>query len=140
MNYRRVLLAGLAAWVAAMALGYLINEVLLAGIFAENAAAMRPEADVDARLPIGFVVMLFGYLAFAYVYAKGYEGGNGVAEGIRLGALVAVLMTAFGLVWQYVMYPISGKLTVVMVVDMFIESMIYGGIIGAVYKPTPKRP
>ena len=116
-------------------LGFLVNGVLLADLTAANAAAMRPEAQVMANLPLGFAFLLLGFFAFAYAFAKGYEGGNGVVEGARFGALVAIVVCGFGLIWQYVVYPINGTYVAANMVDSVIELSIYGAIVGAVYKP-----
>jgi hypothetical protein len=96
---------------------------------------MRPEADLNAKLPIGFAVGLVGFFAFAYTYAKGYEGTSGVMEGIRFGVLAAFMVIGFGVIWQYVVFPISGTMAVAAIVDTIVELAIYGAIVGAIYKP-----
>lgn len=135
MNFARVAAAAVVAWAVSLPVGFLVNEVLLASLYAPNAAAMRPEAEMMAKLPLGFVFLLIGFFAFAYAYAKGYEGGNGVMEGLRFGLLVAVVVTGFGMIWQYVLYPITGSLAVAMIVDSILEAALYGAIVGAIYKP-----
>ncbi len=135
MNFGRLAAAAVAAWIVSLPLGFLVNDVLLADITAANAAAMRPEAQIMANLPLGFAFLLLGFVAFAYAYAKGYEGGNGVVEGARFGALVAIVVCGFGLIWQYVIYPINGAYVVAIMIDSVIELSIYGAIVGAIYKP-----
>ena len=135
MNFGRIAAAAVVAWIVSLPLGYLVNDVLLADITAANAAVMRPEAQIMANLPLGFAFLLLGFFAFAYAYAKGYEGGSGVAEGARFGALVAVVVCGFGLIWQYVIYPINGSYVVAIMIDSIIELSIYGAIVGAIYKP-----
>ena len=135
MNFARIAMAAVAAWVAAMAVGFVINDFLLSEVFLANQAAMRPEADLNARLPYGFAVLLVGYFAFAYVYAKGYEAGSGVMEGIRYGVLVAILVSCFGLFWQWVVFPIDGTMAAATIVDAVFEYALYGAIVGAIYKP-----
>ena len=127
--------AALVAWIASIAIGFFVNEVLLADLTLANAAAMRPEAELMANLPLGFALLLVGFFAFAYAYAKGYEGDNGVPEGVRFGVLVSFIVIGFGLIWQYVVYPISGTMAVAIVIDAIVEFAIYGAIVGAIYKP-----
>lgn len=133
MNFGRLAAAAVAAWVASMAIGYLVNEVLLAGVYAAEAAAFRPRGEMN--VPIGMAAMLLGFFVFAYAYAKGYEGTSGAQEGLRYGVIVALMLTCFSLVWQYVVYPISTTLLAYMVVDALVEFAIYGSIVGAVYRP-----
>jgi hypothetical protein len=135
MNIKKVVLAAVAAWVVSMALGYVVNIYLLARVTLENAAAMRPEAELMAKLPIGFVGLLFGFLAVAYMYAMAHPRGGGPAAGAVFGLLIATLAVAFGLVWVYVQFPVNVKLLVVGIVDVYVEMAIYGAIIGAIYKP-----
>jgi hypothetical protein len=139
MNFARVAAAAIVAWVVSLALGFFINTVLLADLALANAAAMRPEAELTGLLPVGFVFLLFGFFAFAYAYAKGYEGGNGVMEGIRFGVLVAIIVCAFGLIWQWILFPITGAYMTAIMIDAIVEMAIYGAIVGAIYKPVGVR-
>ena len=135
MNLQRVAAAALVAWIVSIGIGFLVNEVLLIELIRANAAAMRPDAELMAKLPLGFGVLLVGFFAFAYAYARGYEGGNGIMEGIRFGVIAAFLVIGFGLIWMYVSYPISGVYTIALLVDAIVELALYGAIVGAIYKP-----
>ena len=137
MNLARVAAAAVVAWIVSLGIGFFVNTVLLADLARANTPPMRPEAEVTGMLPLGFVFLLFGFFAFAYAYAKGYEGGNGVIEGIRFGLLVAVLITGFAGIWQYIVFPISGSMSMAIIVDAFVELPIYGAIVGAIYKRKP---
>ncbi len=135
MNWSRLAIAAVAAWVASLIAGYVVNQVLLVDLFAANQAAYRPNAEIMDNLPLGFAAMLVGFFVFAYVYAKGYEGGNGAVEGARFGLLVGVMLVCFAIVWNYATTPISGTLGAAFVVDYLIEYTIYGAIVGFLYKP-----
>ncbi len=78
MNHTRVAIAAVVTWAVSLGVGFFVNDVLLADIYAANQAVMRPEAEMTGMLPIGFVFLLLGFFAFAYMYAKGYEGGSGL--------------------------------------------------------------
>jgi hypothetical protein len=137
MNFARIAAAAVVAWLVSIPVGFVVNEYLLADVYLPNAAALRGDADMLGKLPLGFGFLLIGYFAFAYAYAKGYEGGNGVMEGIRFGVLVAIMVVCFGIVWQYILYPITGTMSVAMIIDSIVEMAIYGAIVGAIYKPLP---
>ena len=141
MNFGRIAAAAVVAWIVSLGVGFLVNEVLLADIAAANVTVMRPEAELMGNLPIGFVFLLLGFFAFSYAYAKGYEGGSGVVEGIRFGVLVALIVVGFGLIWQYVMFPITATYAAAIIIDSILELALYGAIVGAIYKPvaTPSR-
>jgi hypothetical protein len=139
MNFARVAASALAAWAVSIPVGYVVNEILLKDLYTANAAAMRPQEAIMANVPLGFVATLVGFFAFAYMYAKGYEGTNGPVEGIRFGVLVALLVCCFAIVWQYVVYPISGSMLAAMIVDIVAEMALYGAIVGAIYKPAARQ-
>jgi hypothetical protein len=139
MNFARVAAAGATAWIVSIAVGYVVNEILLKDIFTANAAVLRPEDVIMGKLPIGFAFMLVGFMAFAYTYAKGYEGTNGVMEGVRFGVLIAIMINCFALVWYYVTVPITGTMATAMMIDAILEWALYGAIVGAIYKPVAAR-
>lgn len=139
MRFGRLALAAFVAWVVFLVIGFVVNTVLLADVMARNADAMRPEANVMANLPFGFAFGLVGFFVFAYAYAKGYEGGRGMVEGMRFGVIVGLLLVCFGVIWQYVVFPISGELLVYWILDYIVEFAIYGMIVGYLYKPAPVR-
>lgn len=139
MNFARVAAAAFAAWVVSLPVGYVVNEILLTDVYAANAAALRPHDAVMGYLPIGFTFTLIGFFAFAYAYAKGYEGTSGIMEGIRYGVLVAMMIVCFSSVWFYATVPINGTMAMAMMIDYIAEFALYGGIVGAIYKPFPKQ-
>jgi hypothetical protein len=142
MNFPRVALAAVAAWVVYLGISYVVHGLLLTDIYQQH-TAMRPAAEQMAVLPIAFAFSLLGFFAFAYAYAKGYEGSNGPQEGLRFGVLVGILICTFSVVFEYMVWPMSGTLLVAWIVDYIVEFAIYGIIVGLVYKPqrtTSRRP
>jgi hypothetical protein len=59
-------------------------------------------------------------------------------EGVRFGVLVALIVVGFGLIWQYVLYPIDATMSAAMIVDSVVELAIYGAVVGAIYRPEEK--
>jgi hypothetical protein len=135
MNFPRVALAAVASWVLYLGIGFLVHAVLLRDTYLQYVGVMRPEAQANAILPIAFGGALVGFFAFAYAYAKGYEGGSGVQEGLRFGVLVGIMLCAFGSVWDYMMWPISGGLLAAWLIDFVVEFALYGMVVGLIYKP-----
>ena len=143
MNYPRIALAGFAAWLASIALGYLINDIWLFRLYQANAWAFRRPDDVAELVPIGLAAQLLASLAFAVAYAKGYEGeGSAVGEGIRFGLIVAIMVDGFAVVWNYVTLPIATRLGVLELVARVGEFGVYGAVVGLIYRrrelPLPK--
>jgi hypothetical protein len=135
MNFPRLAMAAVASWVLYLGMGFLVHGVLLRDTYMQYVGVMRPEAQANAILPMAFAGALVGFFAFAYVYAKGYEGGSGVQEGLRFGVLVGILLCGFSSVWDYMMWPIGARLLVAWLVDFVVEFAIYGMVVGLIYKP-----
>jgi len=135
MNFMRVAMAALAAWVLYMLMGYLVHGVLLKDLYMQYTGVMRPEAQAQAILPVNFGVVLVGFFAFAYAYAKGYEGGNGLQEGLRFGVLVGIMLCTFGTIWEYMVWPVGRRLLAAWLIDYIVEFALYGIVVGLIYKP-----
>ena len=135
MNFPRVAMAAVAAWILSLPIGFIVNDVILKDVYRANAAALRPEAAIQANLPLGFAFMLVGFFLFAYAYAKGYEGGSGPMEGLRFGVLIALMIDCFSIVWWYATTPITATMFASTCIDYIVEYSIYGAVVGAIYKP-----
>ena len=136
MNYARVVLAALAVWAAYLAVGFLVHDVMLSDVWdsLHRDGAVRTEAMTRTVLPWGFGLALPGSLVFAYAYAKGYEGGPGIQEGLRFGVLIGLLMVAFGVGWSYVTFPVPLEFLTWMSVAMVIQFAALGMVAGLVYR------
>ncbi|HSC27732.1 MAG TPA: hypothetical protein VLD67_10690 [Vicinamibacterales bacterium] len=139
MNFPRLGLAALAGWVVYLGVSFLVHGVLLTDVYSAHAAVMRPEAEQMEILPFGFGFGLVGFFAFAYTYAKGYEGGSGMQEGLRFGVIMGMLICCFAIISEYMLWPASPTLLSVWLIDYIVEFTIYGMVVGLVYKPAPHR-
>jgi hypothetical protein len=139
MNLIRVALAAVVTWVVYLGVSYVVHTILLVDIYQQHRAVMRPEEQANAILPVGFVFALVGFFAFAYAYAKGYEGGSGLQEGLRFGVLVGILICCFAIIWEYMVWPMSGTLLIAWMLENIIEFAIYGMLVGLIYKPSQRR-
>jgi phosphotransferase system glucose/maltose/N-acetylglucosamine-specific IIC component len=133
VNFGRVAAAALVAWIAYLAISPLVNNVLMADLYAQHARVFRPRAEMNVAF--GLAATLLGFFVFAYAYAKGYEGGAGAVEGLRYGVIVGLLLATFSVAWNYVVLPVSGALAAAWIVDAIVEMAIYGAVVGLIYKP-----
>src|SRR5262252_9538185 len=93
MNYGRLVLAAVVATVVDAVYGFLVWGMVLNGEFARYPAIYR-QGDMS-----GFALMFVGILAAmlvaTWIYAKGYEGGGRLAEGVKFGATLGLLMGVY---------------------------------------------
>ena len=134
MNYSRLALAAVAATVFDACYGFLVYGMLLAPEFTRHAAVYRSEEAGPAYLPLMFGGLFVAILCAAIIYAKGYEGGRGIAEGMRFGLLLGVFVAfAFSGV-NYATLNIGRHLAAMVAAAGFVEWLVIGTIIGLVYK------
>ena len=140
MNYARLALAAVAATVFDAFYGFLVYGMLLAHEFERYPSVYRSNEAGQAVLPLMFGGLFIAIVAAAIIYAKGYEGGSGVAEGARFGLLIGVFVVfAFAGV-NYATLNIGRKLTLMVAAAGLIEWLGIGTVIGLVYKPAAGSP
>jgi hypothetical protein len=134
MNWKKLFLAFLAAFVFIFVFGFLWYGNLMHGIHNEVPALWRTEADFGSHFPwliLGHVVMAF---FLTLLYARFVPGG-GAGTGARLGIIVAFLYIGNNLV-TFAVQPLTMKILGGWVVGNLLEFAIAGAIIGAIYKPS----
>ena len=134
MNYARLAMAAVAAFVFDAAYGFLVYGMALGGQFSQYPGVYRPPEDTS-HMPILFVGILVGVATAAYIYAKGYEGGSGSAEGLRFGAALGVFVGGYSTLINWAVLNIGRTLAISMAAVAFVEWLLIGLIIGLVYKP-----
>src|SRR5579863_2561475 len=137
MNLVRIALATLGAFVAYMMLGGLMFALVpsLKVEFLKYPAVYRSQEGQMSHMPIGMAAMFVGMLALAAIYAIAYQGGSGLAEGARFGALIGLFAIGAFVVHNYVNLNIGLKLTLQQSAAYFFEWLVTGIVIGLIYRP-----
>ena len=134
MNNGRLAAAAIAAAVVDFVYGFLVYGMLLRSEFGRYPAIYRP-ADDMSHMPYLMVGILIAAFAATYIYAKGYEGGAGVAEGARFGACLGSFVVGYVAIVSFAVMNIGRKLAASMAAAGFVEWLVLGMVIGLVYKP-----
>jgi hypothetical protein len=137
MNLVRIALATLGAFVAYMMLGGLMFALVpsLKVEFLKYPAVYRSQEGQMSHMPIGMAAMFVGMLALAAIYAIAYQGGPGLVEGARFGALIGLFAIGTFVVHNYVNLNIGLKLTLQQSAAYFFEWLVTGIVIGLIYRP-----
>src|SRR5271163_4169094 len=141
MNWMRVVLAALGAFVAYFAAGGLMFVTMpwMKKEFEKYPAVYRSHESIMSVMPAGMAAMFVSIAALAVIYAMGYQGGAGVMEGARFGALIGVFAMGAFTVHNFVNLNIGWKLTMQQSVAYFVEWVVVGMVIGAIYRPERVR-
>jgi uncharacterized protein DUF1761 len=138
MNYARLALAAVVATVFDACYGFLVYGMAMAPEFARYPGVYRSEDTGAGYLPLMFAGLFIAIAAAAFIYAKGYEGGNGLGEGARFGVLLGLFVVFTFASVNYATLNIGRKLAVTDAAAAFVEWLAVGTIIGLVYKPAQK--
>ncbi|HYM25059.1 MAG TPA: hypothetical protein VEU08_17700 [Vicinamibacterales bacterium] len=138
MNYGRLALAVVGGFIADAVFGFLIYGMLMAHQFEHFPGVYRPMATQGKYMPILFAGILIAMIAAAYIYAKGYEGGSGVGEGVRFGMCIGLFAAGYAAVVGYSLTNIDHYLGFHLAVANFAEWTINGTVIGLIYRPSAR--
>ena len=137
INYVRVAMASVAAFIAYMATGAFMFAALpmVRDEFRKYPAVYRGHEGQMSHMPLAMAGMLLAMVALTFLYARRYRGNSGLAEGARFGALVAVFVLGAFVLHNYANLNIGPALTAYSAVAYFMEWLIAGIAIGLVYRP-----
>lgn len=132
MNIKRFFGASIAVFVANQLMDLIIHGVILGKTYETMVNVWRP--DMDSKMWIMTVSSFIFAFLFVYIFTKGYEN-KGIAEGIRFGIIVGLLMNVVGMLSQYAVYPVPFSLVLQWFVFGMIQFTIYGIVAALIYKP-----
>jgi hypothetical protein len=137
VNYTRIALAGGGGFIAYFVVGGLTFVAMpwLKNEFLKYPAVYRSQEGIKSVMSVGMAAMLVAILALAVVYALAYQGGSGVAEGARFGALIGVFAIGSFVVHNYVNLNIGLSITLQQSLAYFMEWLAVGIVIGLIYRP-----
>ena|SRR2546425_4210865 len=131
MNYRRIVIAALAATVVYYVYGFLVEGLLIRKDFSPYSAVYRSADTVMGYMPLGFACTLIATFVIAIIYAN----GPGAAEGFRFGVLVGIFVLCTFVEANYVTLNIGRKLALELAASTLVQWTTVCVVIGAIYKP-----
>jgi hypothetical protein len=140
MNYARLALAAVAATIFDAVYGFVVYGMLLAPEFGRYPGVYRSNEAGMAFLPLMFAGLFIAIVAVAVIYAKGYEGGSGAAEGARFGFLLGVFVVFAFVAVNYAVLNVGRKIAAMTAAAGFVEWLAIGLVIGLIYRPAPGSP
>src|ERR1017187_9927885 len=109
LNLPRLALAAVAATIIDAAYGFVVYGNLVTNQFAMYPFVYRSAATQTTYMPILFGGIFLAMLAASFIYAKGYEGGSGLVEGARFGALIGLVAVGYSVIVGYAMTNIGHR-------------------------------
>jgi hypothetical protein len=129
---KKILLGGLAIFVAWEVLDFLIHGVILGSTYATLGNMFRAQADMKMGLMV--VVTLIAALAFAAVYAW-FVNPKSLATGVKFGLVwgfAGGVMMGYG---TYAAMPVPYVMALVWFLGTWVEFTVAGLLAGLIIKP-----
>jgi MFS superfamily sulfate permease-like transporter len=101
----KFLISAAVMFVMLFAIGWGVHGTLLKEDYARIPTLVRPMADVRANFLYVLAAQICTAVAFTWIYLKGREGKPWLAQGIRYGVAVAILMTIPASLVHYAVMP-----------------------------------
>lgn len=134
---RKLWLAVVGAFVVIFVLSTLFHLVVAADwINTSFANVARPGGALMVVIVAYYLVLSF---MMAWLYPKGYEGKGPVAEGLRFGLAVGVLVYISEALHQFAVMDVTLGPTLAHGVWHVVETMAGGVVIAWIYGPKPRH-
>ncbi len=129
---KKVWLGFAGAFVTIEILEMLVNFFILGPVYQANAQIWR--ADMNSKMWIFHVVMLFEAFFFSFIFSKGYEN-KGLAEGVRYGTYIGIWLGVGKAYATYAMIAIPYSLALQWFIYGIIEYVLAGMVLTLIFKP-----
>ncbi len=135
MNVKRFVIASVVIYAVSHVIGYLVHMVLLANTYMSLSSLWRP--DMMTYMWIMWLTSLLWAFMFMFIFVKGYEN-KGIIEGVRYGVIIGLFMAVPQSLGNFAIFPIPLFLALTWLACGFVESILYGIIAAAIYRPKGK--
>jgi hypothetical protein len=127
---KKVWIGFIVVFVLMLIVGYIVDTLLLGSTYESLKNLWRP--DMESKMWIFYVVMLFQAFFFSFIFSKGYEG-KGIAEGVRYGLYIGIWMSIGMAYGTYAMIAIPYSLALQWFIYGVIQYVIYGIALALVF-------
>lgn len=127
---KKVWIGFIVVFILMVICSYIVNTLILGSTYMSLQNVWRP--DMEAKMWIFFLVMLFQAFFFSFIFSKGYEG-KGIAEGVRYGLYIGIWMSVAAAYATYAMIAIPYSLALQWFIYGVIEYVIYGIALALVF-------
>lgn len=134
---KKVWIGFIVVFVLMVILGYIIDTLILGSTYASLTNIWRP--DMQSKIWIFYLVMLFQAFFFSFIFSKGYEG-KGIAEGVRYGLYIGIWLSVGMAYGSYAMIPIPYSLALQWFIYGVIQYIIYGIALALVFRKKAPPP
>ncbi len=127
---KKVWIGFIVVFILMVICSFIVNMWILGSTYQSLQNVWRP--DMEAKMWIFYLVMVFQAFFFSFIFSKGYEG-KGIAEGVRYGLYIGIWMSVGAAYATYAMIAIPYSLALQWFIYGIIEYVIYGIALALVF-------
>jgi hypothetical protein len=137
MNFGRMAVAALCAFVAYMALGGMLFGAIpsLKAEFLKYPNVYRSRQGQVSHMPVGMLAMFLSVAILSVLYAMVCRSGAGMTTGATFGALIGLFFLGSFVLHNYVNLNIGLRLTLFSAAAFMLEWTVVGVVLGPIYRP-----
>ena len=139
MNFKRLLLTIVAAFVFIFATDYLIHGVWLKPDYEASKELWRSEAEMGTHFHWMLIAQLIVAIAFVTIWALGFAPSGSLGMACGYGLLIGLIVQATTLI-TYVVSPLPASLAVKWFVSGIVQSVLLALLVALIYKPAQQHP
>jgi hypothetical protein len=136
---KKFIIAWIVVLVAWFLGSFVVHAVLLRADYMQLPTLFRTEGDQQTFFPLMILAHVIMAGAFVWIYARGVEAKPWLAQGVRFGVAVAMLMIVPIYLIYYVVQPLPTSLVIKQIVFDGTLIIVLGMIAGWLYRGTPAR-
>jgi len=131
---KKFMISVVAIFILSMAIGFVVHGFMLRGEYAQLPGLFR--AETDAAGHFGWMIMANALIAlgFVWIYRRGRENRPFLAQGLRYGVAIAVLMTIPMYLIYYAVQPMPGVVVLKQIVFDTIGVLLMGVVVAWIHK------
>lgn len=132
MNIKRFVMATIAGFAFVFLYEFLVHGHLLAPIYEETIDLWRSKESMEEFMPWMTGTQFLFVAILSFIYTRHHES-KGLEEGVRFGVMFGLLFAVMAFA-PYAWLPISMTLAVAWAATTFVEVLLLGIILSAIYK------
>ena len=131
---KKFVISVVVMFIASMLLGFVVHATLLHSAYAKLPNLFRAEAQAQGYFGYMLAAHLLIAIGFTWIYRQGKEDKPWLAQGLRFGAAVAVMMTIPTYLIYYAVQPMPSDLVALQIAYDSIAVLIMGMLVAWVNK------
>lgn len=130
---KKYLIPAFVVFVVITLYNMIFHGILMENIYLDNSHLFRPQDEIQKSKFFMWLANLFYSVAFCYIYSKGHEKTEAVAQGIRYGLWITLMIWIPQALVNYTIYPHPRSLELALLAGYTIQTLLAGITAAAVF-------